>query len=305
MSRETFSKIFFHLLLAAFTALAANKFFTLDLEYEETYHFYQRIFEWKGDAPDQYRILPLLALKGIRYFLPFHHSVLLLNFACTFLLFECFFILLNGRSEKVKIYFNLGFAVLFIYTQYTGWRPDTLALLLICSFTVVWVKSVRNLPLRDFGLITLLIALSFSRADMAMIYALFFGYYALRNWPLRILAVLIPVGIQLLLQQVLFPNASYYTHFLMISDNLHGFYLVMNPGTWLLVAVGFIFRKEFFSFLQMDVKKNLYFYIVFTIYLLLIFTTGRLNEYRLYLPFVPLFLLLHGASDGKEEARNF
>ncbi|MEM7039731.1 MAG: hypothetical protein AAF570_22345, partial [Bacteroidota bacterium] len=67
-------RLLFHALLAFFLANAANKFFVVDLEYEMENGFYARIFNFQGDAPDQYRILPLLPLKLLCDQLPFNHA---------------------------------------------------------------------------------------------------------------------------------------------------------------------------------------------------------------------------------------
>lgn len=304
MSREAFSRIFFHVLAAAFAAIAANKFFILNLEAEAADPFYQRIIEFRGEAPDQYRILPLLGLKLLRLQFPFHHSVMILNGVTAFVVLECLWVLLGSRSWQQKTTFNLLFCTLFIYTQYTGWRPDTMALLALCCVLVVWMKEGKAGGLREGGFLLGLVALSFSRADVALAYAVFFGAVSLGNWPLRLLAFVIPIGIQALLQLVLFPDAPYYTHFFMLKDNLSGYYLVMNPATWLLAALLVARGGEIISFIKESIRKNPYFYLVFTMYAALVLVTGRLNEYRLYLPFVPLFLLLHPQQNGKEETRH-
>ena len=64
-------RIAVHILLAAFLANAANKFFVADLDYEFANGFYEKIFVGLGDAPDQYRILPLGPLKLLCGYLPF------------------------------------------------------------------------------------------------------------------------------------------------------------------------------------------------------------------------------------------
>ncbi|MEO1517097.1 MAG: hypothetical protein AAFV95_18885 [Bacteroidota bacterium] len=291
-------RLLFHLLLAAFLANAANKFFIIELDYELTHGFYERIFQGTGDAPDQYRILPLLAIKGVRTAMrwiqpsaPFNHAVMVVNFFCGFLLFEIFFRLLSHRPQRERYGFNIGLAVLYIYTLYTGWRPDSLALLLVCSLVMwlgQWFRGARQYAVLTLGIV----ALSFCRSDMAAIYAVFLSFTWLSSWPQRILLVTWPFAIQFFLQFYLFVDATYYTKPIMIWDNLSGYYLARNPASWLLAALLLLYFEKLWSYIRHSIRQMPIFYVLLVGYVFLVLFVGRLNEYRLYLPFIPLWMVL-------------
>lgn len=287
---------FFHLILAVFTANAANKFFIPNLEFELTHRFYQDIFEFHGYAPDQYRILPLLLLKHLWQGLkilqpaaPWNHAVLLFNFICAWAVFELFYHLNIQWSERKRLIFNLIFASLFIYTQYTAWRPDTLCLLALCLLTLHFWRNTPYLLLH----LLMLAALAFSRADVAMVYGVFWVFYFRKNWAYLLPAILIPVAIQALLQKWIFPDAVYYTKQIMLWDNLGGFYLRYNPATFGIVAAVMLFRQEIQKFVQENWQTHRVLCLLFVGYFGMLLVFARINEYRLYLPFLPLFLLAY------------
>lgn len=291
-------RVIFHLLLAVFLANAANKFFVADLDAELAHGFYARIFDFVGDAPDQYRILPLLPLKLLCNWLPFNHAVLVFNAILGFVCFELLWVLYGTKEPERRMLLNLGFAVCFIYAQYTGWRPDTLALMALCLGFAVLLRQISNAKLKIFVLGLGVLALSFSRAEIAFIYAIFFAFF-LKDLRLVIFAI-IPIIAHFSLQLWIFPSAHYYTKPFMLWDNLRLHFLLHNPATYLILAVIIGFWSGMLRFLRKDIQKNLYFYILLVGYFGLVLLVGRVNEFRLYMPFLPLFLLL---LDGKGERK--
>ena len=300
----TFKRLLFHLLLAVFVANAANKFFIGDLEYEEEHQFYERIFNFEGDAPDQYRILPLLAIKGLRAIgrlavpdFAFHHAVLIFNFICAFLLFELSFRILTHLSRRRRFQVHLLFAILYIYTQYTGWRPDTLGLLLLCQLYVFGVLGMERAGKPNSFLYALfhlfaILLISFSRSDIAAIYALFAACYFLKSNFLRFCIISLPFVVQALLQFYWFADAQYYTKSVMLLDNLKGYYILRNPASWLIAAIVLLYFKSIVELLRNVYARFPVFVGLALLYVLLVFVLGRLNEYRLYLPFLPLIVYI-------------
>ncbi len=281
-----------HALLAIFVANAANKFFVVDLEYELGHGFYERILAFSGDAPDQYRILPLLPLRLIWSYMPFNHAVLVYNMIFGFGVLELQWQMSRGLQASWRWALGFGLAIAYIYLQYTGWRPDTMGLLLLC-YAAAWVlRDMRDASLRMVLYGLCIVALSFSRAEIALIFALFATFYRK-----RIYAIFIPIPIlcQLLLQWVIFPKATYYTKTFMLWDNLKLHYLSHHPATYLILATIVVFWRPIKSFIDRTIEKNHYFYLLIVGYVLLVFVIGRVNEYRLYLPFLPLLLIVaHG-----------
>ncbi|MFM2375283.1 MAG: hypothetical protein RLZZ165_380 [Bacteroidota bacterium] len=275
--------------LAAFLANAANKFFVADLDHELQYGFYARIFDFQGDAPDQYRILPLLPLKLLCRFFPFNHSVLIYNLVFGFIVLELLWQMSSGFELRTRHGLSFGLSVLYIFMQYTGWRPDTMGLLCL-SFAAAW--SLRFLKASDgklllYGLSVLL--LSGSRADIALVYALFATFYCGRLYAIWIP---MPVIVQVLMQEVIFPSTQYYSKVFMLWDNLRLHYLLYNPATCLALAALVAFWNPIVHFVRRTSGRSLYFYILATGYFLLVLVIGRVNEYRLYLPLVPILLII-------------
>ncbi len=290
MKAQRFIGIVVHLLLAAFLSNAANKFFVAAME--EDASRYDLIFRFVGDAPDQYRILPLLGLKALCLCMPFHTAVLVFNFVLGFVCLELFMPFLKAWKWRKKMAFSVLFAAAYIYTLYTGWRPDTLGLLAICQ--VVALMALR-LPKGLAGQVAMtlgIVALAFSRAEIAMVYAFVLALHFGRRWLLAVVWMAMAAGVQLLLSEVCFPDASYGGAKVMITDNLRGYYLVRNPATWLILAACLIWWKPLSTYVRNTWRNFFYFYLAALGYLLLVLVIGRINEYRLYLPFLPLLLML-------------
>lgn len=295
---STAIRLMVHALLAMALAQAANKFFVADLDSELANGFYARIFQFAGEAPDQYRILPLIPLKWLCDWLAFNHAVLVYNAVLGMAVLELLWLL--SKHLKVQWRWGIGFgmAVAYIFFQYTGWRPDTMGLLLLCCCAAYLLQ----MPLRDATLRLLLygasiVLLSFSRADIALIYALYATFY--RNGSYAIWIPL-PIVVQLLLQNVFFPEAQYYTKTIMLLDNLKLHYIIQHPATYLIMATALAFWRPIVGFVRVTIQKNYYFYLLIAGYLLLVLVIGRLNEYRLYLPFLPLLLLFAHGSQPKQ-----
>lgn len=287
-------RVIIHGLLAVFLANAANKFFVADLEYELEHGFYKAIFNFVGDAPDQYRVLPLIPLDWLCDFLPFNHAVLVYNFIFTFVVLELFLFILRPMAQKKIFAVALLFVLGYNLCQFSGWRPDTMGLLFFATLLVLPLKLAGNLLSRPAAqsLLTLgLIGLAFCRADVAMVYAFFLAIYQNSHWTVRMIWLMLPVGVQILLQFVLFPDATYYSKTVMVMDNLSGYYLLRHPATYLIVAVVLLWGKQIKEFIQASWKYK-WFYFALVGYLGLVFVIGRLNEYRLYLPFLPLFFFI-------------
>jgi hypothetical protein len=290
MIRHQFIRVLIHLLLAAFLSNAANKFFVADVEADASR--YDLIFRSLGEAPDQYRILPLLGLKALCHWMPFHTAVLVFNFVLGFVCLELFMPLLGAWKWRTKMAFSVLFSAAYIYTLYTGWRPDTLGLLAICQLVTLLALRVPQGVVWVVAMTLGLIALAFSRAEMALVYAFVIALHFGRRWVLAFAWMGLAVAVQLTLSKLIFPDAHYTTQTVMLSDNLSGYYLVRNPSTWLILAACLIWWKPLSTYVRNTWRKFFYFYLAALGYVVLVLVIGRINEYRLYLPFLPLLLML-------------
>jgi hypothetical protein len=290
IQRSILLRLAAHGLLACFLANAANKFFVVDLDFEAVQGFYARIFAFAGDAPDQYRILPLLPLKLLCAHMPFNTAVLLYNLAFGWLGLELLWAVQPKAGEGRRTAVSVLFAGAYIYTQYTGWRPDTMGLFCLAALTVWVAWHVRDRLLREGALVLLVLALAFARADVALAFAAVLAAYHVRSMSLRLLLPVLPVAVQVLLQWVLFPEAAYYSKTVMLWDNLGGYYLLRNPATYLILALLLLYGRPLWAFTRQLWERYPIVCGALLAYLGLVLVIGRLNEYRLYLPFLPLLL---------------
>ena len=290
-----------HTLLACFLANAANKFFVAELDYELANGFYARIFEFQGDAPDQYRILPLLPLKYLCQHLPFNTAVLVYNLFFGFVGLELLWRMTPRLTTQGRYTIAVLLAGGYIYTQYTGWRPDTMGLFCLAALTAWVAWHLRDRTLREGLLLLLVVALAFARADIALALAALLAAYHVRTMAIRLLLPVLPVLVQALLQWQLFPTATYYTKTIMLMDNLGGYYLLRNPATYLLLALLLIFARPLWAFAQHLWQRYPIVCGVLLAYLGLVLVVGRINEYRLYLPFVPFLLAYWNESRPRHE----
>lgn len=301
MKEKALTRVLVHLLLAFFLANAANKFFTADLDADAKR--YALIFDFAGEAPDQYRILPLLALKALCQWTSFHTAVLIFNFALGFISLELFVPFLRKYPVQTRYTFSVLFSAGFIYTLYTGWRPDTLGLLVLCQVTaLVGWKMPQGMP-RNVVLTLLLAAMAFSRAEIALLTGVFLALHGRRQWVWLVVWCGMAIGVQFLLSRYLFPSATYQTQKVMLADNLRLYYILRNPATWLLAAVCIIWWRGLSTYVRRTYRKFYYFYLIGISYLLLVLVIGRLNELRLYLPFLPLLMMMlnsESTDDGKK-----
>lgn len=124
-----------------------------------------------------------------------------------------------------------------------------------------------------------------------MVFALWIAIYCTRKWPLILLWLVIPLVVQFFLQEIIYPDASYYSEKIMLLDNLRGYYLLRHPATYLILALLIAFWRPVLNFLRQSWEQK-WFYLLVLSYLGLVLVVGRINEYRLYLPFVPIFLVI-------------
>lgn len=137
-----------------------------------------------------------------------------------------------------------------------------------------------------------LLAFSFTRADMALLLSLVCAIYMMQFIAEKVLTAAIPIAVQILLVAVIYPDAEYYSDLLMVVDNISLIYFINNPTTYLLVGVVIIYWSETRDFLRnLYVEQSLVF-VFLAGYVLAVFVVDRPNEYRLFLPLLPVVLLV-------------
>jgi hypothetical protein len=247
-----------------------------------------------GIAPEQYRYLSHLLVTLLAQVAGFKLAVNALTFV---FLAAFFFIMLfvawPERPPYEKAAICAFVALLYPISMFFGPRFDTaLFLTLMMLGLCLWDRPLPYL---------LLIAVfSVARADYALVLALFVLADVLENRkrPIAVYlaAVLVPLGVQILFW-IIFASSSYYTKILMLHENLSGEFL-KTPGFWYSLGVAALFawltpnqerggsarrRATMFTAAKLGTLG---------LYLLAILVVGRLREWRLLLPALPLLLVL-------------
>lgn len=285
MMHRPWQRLLVFAFLAGGMAHAINKLFIPELEADAD--VYARLMEGTGHAPDQYRILPIMLLYPFTALAGWSHGVLISNFIAGIFVLLQLWNMAAHRGIQVQTAQSFLFAVVFIFTLITGWRPETLWVLVIFNLTIPWINEYRVSWIRFFlGLFLL----SLARADVAVWISAALLARNLKDWKYAIAGIGLGIGIQYLLMKIVFPEAAYYTHVVMILDNLSGWYLFRNPATYFILAALLIWRVQLISWFRNHLDaENQRLLLACVLYVILIFMIGRINEYRLYLWFLPVF----------------
>ena len=82
------------------------------------------------------------------------------------------------------------------------------------------------------------------------------------------------------------------TSLVMISDNLSLRFLASSPLTYFLIALLVGYWPSIINFIKQVAKTHVFVLVAMCGYVVTLFVIARLNEYRLFLPFLPLVLWL-------------
>jgi len=254
------------------------------------------IIHGTGRAPDQYRIFPYLVLAAIKEVLGLWSD---LSWKYPVLIFESLSLfasslILRRLSISLPISHILIPLLLLTYPflMFDGVRSIAAFILLVSSITVFLFGRPNPQVKIKLGFYAMLILFSFTRADMALLVGLVCSVYmSLAIWE-KFITAAIPLIIQLLLDTTIFPEALYYSDLIMLSDNISLIHFVSNPTTYLLLGCSIFYWesiREFIAYLFNDQK---FIFLLIMGYFLTVFIIGRPNEYRLFLPTVPIILLI-------------
>lgn len=297
---------FFYFLASVFAALASYRIHLEGLE-ASVFPIFDAITNFTGRAPDQYRILPYMIIQGIRKILEIVTAQAIspkypiLIFDACFLFFSA--VLLDRMFSRLPIRAITGVLILlYPFLMFDGYRPTGSFILCLSSLAALLMYR-EDLPVRKSGFMVLLIVISFTRADVALLAALVgISMINLRPWA-KIMAVMIPLLIQIFLSAVIFADAVYFSKVIMLADNFTGRYLFYSPLTYLVAASLCCYWTEIRHFLIQAWHQRRGAIIPILGYGAALFVIARPNEYRLFLPLLPFVLLLMNmqriAADGE------
>lgn len=290
-------------LLATFTALSTYKLHEPHLiRFADNYH---AIIDFTGPAPDQYRILPYLMIKTLMYCLDFNYATLLFNFLCfvpLYWLLHCR--ILVALPPRTRYAVLIVFALIYPVAMIRGYRPVTVFLILLVTQVVATYQRLPRVALRSYEMMSLsfyLCLISFTRTDIAFLTALFLCLYLGNRLPLLVRGsyLAIPVLSQFLLSRVIFTDAEwshvFFTFFLNISSwkYLGIRYLgLSSPLVYLVLLAALAFPESSRSLARFFLTRHRRVLLLLGAYMLLLLFVGRPREFRLFLPFTPMFLMV-------------
>jgi hypothetical protein len=253
----------------------------------------------RGTAPDQYRYLPHLIVAGLSQVMSYKHAI-----SCFTFFFLSIFLLLTNfaawpqRQSWERAALCIVFALLYPLSMPFGPRFDTaLYLALMILGLCFWERSLFYL--------LLIVIFATARADYALFLAVFILLDALehgRKLGVYIVAIAVPIVVQLVFQFWLFSGSKYYTSAFTLSHNL-SVEIFQAPGFWYTIGIlGFIAcHRVCVSPQRPGVQSaratNIYIakWLTLACYILLCLFVARMREWRLMLP---MLLLLPSLAFG-------
>jgi hypothetical protein len=180
--------------------------------------------------------------------------------------------------SRLRIRLILIFLLLtYPFMMFDGYRPISSFILFLSSLTMLLCQQ-HTLPMRKLAFFLLLLTFSFTRADVALVLAVIsFAYVSFNNLE-KGLIVVIPIGIQLLLSRVLFPEAEYFSSVVMIMDNLGGRFLIGSPLSYLIIGLLICFWSEVAGFVSSAWRQRKQALIPLLSYCVLLFIIARPNQ---------------------------
>ena len=252
------------------------------------------IINGTGRAPDQYRIFPYLVLAGMKESLSpwfgesWKYSILL--FEALSLFGSALF--LRGVSSRVPSSYISLLLLIYPFLMFDGVRSIAAFILLMSSIFIFFFSHPSPRVRVKLGFYAMLVLFSFTRADIALLVGLVCSVYMLLGIWEKCITVAIPLICQLLLSTKIFPNAQYYSDLIMVSDNISLVHFFNNPMTYLLSGCAIYYWSSIREFMIHLYQEQKFILLLLAGYLLTVFIVGRPNEYRLFLPMLPIILLI-------------
>lgn len=262
----------------------------------------EEILSFSGRAPDQYRIIPYILIGAI------HRTVNVLpwldvGLRASILVFDSIFLCLSALAIRkhfptlINSNYLWGLFLIYPFLMFDGYRPISSFILYLSVHTVVLMRSIQSDSQRSRVRLVLMIGiLSFTRADVAFLFAL--SSFGLQRgyFLVTLITACVPLVAQILLSKVFFPDAEYFSPVLMVSDNLSLRFMIGSPLTYFFSGLLILFRVQVTLFIKESFKNNRIILMAMFGYIIMLFVVARPNEFRLFLPLLPLvFWLLEDA----------
>ena len=241
-----------------------------------------------------YRYLPYLFLDQIRHILTIiigeniEWKWPLITFEATFLaLGLCSLVSYSSKQLDNRI-IVLTTALIYPFIMFDGVRSIASFIFFMSCFLLFISKSSFLVGRRELFYSTL-VAFSFTRADVAILVGLVAAHHMHYRIPEKLIVAAVPILAQILLMQYIFPSAEYFSEVLMFRDNISAVYIVGNPVTYLILGSVIGYWNKFSDFLAAVSEHHRFPLILCIGYIATILLVGRINEFRLFLPLLPIF----------------
>lgn len=283
------------LLGATFSCWASYRIHILAIE-EFALPILDAVINLQGRAPDQYRVLPYLligSIDGLAAMLPLSAHGL----RVPILVFDTLSLFLSALALRTTfpraVSQNFIWLVFLIYPflMFDGYRPISAFILLMCILCISTIMRIRrNEDTNSPWPFAAVLVLSFTRADIALLYAVLYVGATNAPRPWKLAALLTPLITQYLLASIIFPDAQYFSSILMLQENLRGALLLSSPLTYLAFALALYYWQSSVTFAKHFFKELPIVALAIAGYLLLLLVIAMPNEYRLFLPLLPIVL---------------
>ena len=285
------------LLASLFAAWGSYLIHVIPIE-EPSLPILEALIDFSGRAPDQYRVIPYVLIGAIRDVINLLPGVdVALRYPV--LIFDSIFLFLSVTAIKKHfgdvtgqgtVWFLL---LVYPFLMFDGYRPTAAFILFLSIYLVVLMQKIgagENRAWLSFAV--LILVMSFTRADVAFLFAVAAMGQANASIAIKAGIAIIPLAIQFLLSAVIFSEAEYFSQLIMITDNLSLRFLMSAPLTYLLIGLLVMHWSEVIGFVRQAAQSHKFVFSAMVGYVFTLFIIARPNEYRLFLPFLPLVLWL-------------
>lgn len=280
---------------AVFSCWASYRIHILPIE-ETAFPILEAIINLQGRAPDQYRVLPYFIIRVINdlwTMLPIENVGLrapILIFD-TISLFLAALLLRLMFPRLVSQSFIWLLFLIYPMLMFDGYRPISAFILLVSLCCLRGIQRAHDPGSTQFlSFYCAILLLSFTRADIALLYAIL--YLASVRPPVAnsVLTLLTPPIAQCFLMWIIFPEAQYFSAVIMLQENLRGTFIISSPLSYLVVAVVIYNWQGVRHYCHTFVRKQPVIATALCAYILTLLIVARPNEYRLFLPLLPIVL---------------
>ena len=180
--------------------------------------------------------------------------------------------------------------LIYPFLMFGGYRPTASFILFLPVHTVTQIRKTGDYQSRAWPLALLTLLMSATRADIALLFAICSVGAAGLGLRTQSALIAIPLIVQLLLSNLVFSQAEYYSQLFMLKDNLSLRYLASSPITFALIALLIRYCEAIKGLVSYGAKANKSVVFAMAAYTITLCLIARPDEYRLFLPFLPLIL---------------